>query len=79
MVLKAYIGDAATDLGTCGTKSDPKTFSVTKNLKVSQKADVTLSVEKGSADAPVLSWIAIQSKSEADRSSLKEQLNQAGE
>ena len=78
MALKAYIGDAATDLGTCGTKSDPSTFAVTKDLKVGQKADVTLSVERGNADAPVLSWIAIQGKSEANRSSLKEQLNQAG-
>lgn len=78
MILKAYIGDAATELGTCGTKSDPKTFNVTKDLKVSQKADVTLSVERGNQDAPILSWIAIQGKSEADRSSLKEQLNQAG-
>lgn len=77
MNLKAYVGETAVDLGTCGSKSDPKDFAATKDLKLDAAADVILSVEKGSGDGPVLSWISIQKKSGADRSALKAQMNQA--
>lgn len=77
MNLKAYVGDKAVDLGTCGTKDDPKKFSVSKQLTVDANAEVMLSVERGSQDAPILSWISIQSSQGADRSVLKAQLNAA--
>ncbi len=80
MDLKAYVGEDTVELGTCGSSSDSKTFSVTKDLTLNKNNDVTLSVERNNQklDAPVLSWIAIQMKSNLNRSSLKEQLNQAG-
>ncbi len=78
MNLRAYVGQETVELGSCGTIADPETFSVTKDLALKGNSDVTLSVEKGSKDAPILSWIAIQVKSALNRSSLKEQLNQAG-
>ncbi len=77
MNLKAYVGDKTIDLGACGTKDDPKKFSASKELTVDDKADVTLSVERGSQDAPILSWISIQSRQGADRSLLKAQMNAA--
>lgn len=76
MNLKAYVGDKTVDLGTCGG-SDANRFAITKDLAVSAKADVILSVERGNEDAPILSWISIQGKG-VDRSSLKAQLNAAG-
>ncbi len=77
MNLKAYVGETTVDLGTCGSKSDPKEFAATKELQLDAAADVTLSIEKGTGDAPILSWISIQKKSGADRSALKAQMNQA--
>ena len=76
MNLRAYVGDKTVDLGTCGG-SDANRFAITKDLAVSAKADVILSVERGKEDAPVLSWISIQGKG-VDRSALKAQLNAAG-
>ncbi len=78
MNLKAYVGEGTVDLGTCGSKSDSKDFAATKELKLDAAADIILSVEKGSGDGPILSWISIQKKSGADRSALKMQMNQAG-
>lgn len=77
MNLKAYVGNTPIDLGTCGGSGSENRFAITKELTVSANADVTLSVERGNGDAPVLSWISIQSKG-VDRSSLKAQLNEAG-
>ncbi len=76
MNLKAYVAESTVDLGTCGSKSDPKEFTATKELKLAAAADVILSVEKGTADGPILSWISIQKKSGTDRSALKAQMNQ---
>lgn len=78
MNLKAYIGTDTIELGSCGTSSDAKTFSVAKDLTLNANNDVTLSVERANKEAPVLSWIAIQAKSGLNCSGLKEQLNQAG-
>ncbi len=78
MILKAYVGEETIDWGTCGTASDPNTIAVTRELSLDGNKDVTLSIERGSADAPVLSWITVESTSDTDRAALKEQLNQAG-
>lgn len=78
MNLKAYVGEKTIDLGACGGEGAENRFSISKELKVDVNADVTLSIERGSKDAPILSWIYIRAKSSnVDRGSLKEQLNEA--
>lgn len=78
MRLKAYVGEKTVDWGTCGGEGAENRFSISKELKVDANADVTLSIERGSKDAPILSWFYIRGKSSnVDRGSLKEQLNEA--
>lgn len=78
MNLKAHIGNNVIDLGTCGGEGAENRFAISKELKVEANADVILSIERGSQDAPILSWIYIRDKSSSvDRGSLKAQLNEA--
>lgn len=77
--LKAYLDDSETaseDWGTYEVKSSRQV--AVNDLTLSSGADVTLSLERGDADAPLLSWISIQKKTGIDRTALKTQLNLAG-
>ena len=77
--LKAYFDDsetAAEDWGTYEIKGSRQ--AAVKDLKLNSGSDVILSLERGTADAPLLSWISIQKKTGIDRSALKTQLNLAG-
>ncbi len=76
MNLKAYVGSSVVDWGSCGTKADPKEFCVSKELALEANEDVTLSVEDAGKDAPILSWIAIQSK--LDRGTLEALIEASG-
>ncbi len=79
IVLKAYLDDsetAAEDWGTYEIKSSRQV--AVNDLTMKNGADVTLSLERGDADAPLLSFISIQKKTGTDRSALKTQLNLAG-
>lgn len=79
IILKAYLDDsetAAEDWGTYVVKSSRQV--AVKDLALSAGADVTLSLERGEADAPLLSFISIQKKTGIDRSALKAQMNLAG-
>ena len=74
--LKAYFDDsetAAEDWGTYEIKGSRQ--AAVKDLKLNSGSDVILSLERGTADAPLLSWISIQKKTGIDRDRKSTRLN----